>query len=467
MFRYRYALSVGTSTAIRGRAGLAPWDTVLCRVYSSAPSRTAVEGVKNTSPSSTEPSVSWKRRAKHDQGHLSFTKTSLFKLTLPLAPPSNDAISPSSKASSDSVRLQTSEQLRKEKEGEANDEEPWEQQVESGDAEESPSQSLKNVAEEEAGHKGPHSVIFLLHSAQPLSYIANLIRAEGPEANLAPETESSEAHDEHKSRFASTRKRDPTGDPPITFHTSLDSGKRWSPSTGIGDFLREAARVGSFTVAIGSRRVKVIVPSFEERTVYLRSSLHSKMIQIENMARLKNECDRMAHKATQRVAFAGAGIMGVWWVTVGVLTFKTSLGWDTMEPITYLTGLGTVISGYFWFLWHNREVSYRAVLTETTSRRQQKLYAERGFDIEAYQDLIQEAKELRKSIKRVASDYELEWDQGNTDMGQRSKKALDIVRKAEMKDKNGGSRKDEDKEDDEERERALAQVDDSEKPDKK
>jgi len=365
------------------------------------------------------------------------------------------------------VRLQTSDQLSgsKNKKEDEDDDEPWEQQVESGDADESPSQSLKNVAEEEAGNKGPHSVIFLLHSAQPLSYIANLIRAEGPEANLAPETSSSEAHDEHKSKFESTRRKDPTGDPPITFHTSLHSGKRWSPSTGIGDFLREAARVGSFTIAIGSRRVKVIVPSFEERTMYLRSSLHSKMVQIGNMARVKNECDKMAQKATQKVAFAGAGIMGVWWVTVGVLTFKTSLGWDTMEPITYLTGLGTVISGYFWFLWHNREVSYRAVLTESTSRRQQKLYAERGFDIETYQDLIQEAKELRKAIKRVASDYELEWDQGNTDMGQRAKNALNIVRKAEMKDKKG-NRGDGDKDEDEE-DRALAQVDDSEKPDKK
>lgn len=118
-----------------------------------------------------------------------------------------------------------------------------------------------------------------------------------------------------------------------------------------------------------------------------------------------------------------------------------------MEPITYLTGLGTVISGYLWFLWHNREVSYRTVLTETTSRRQAKLYIARGFNVERYHDLIDEVKELRSAIKRVAWDYDLTWDQGNTDAGKRAKRALQIVRKEENRD--AGGRKRHGEEDDE------------------
>ena len=105
-----------------------------------------------------------------------------------------------------------------------------------------------------------------------------------------------------------------------------------------------------------------------------------------------------------------------------------------MEPITYLTGLGTAIAGYIWFLWHNREVSYRTVLTESTSKRQQKLYVERGFNIERYQELIEDAKDLRKEIKRVAWDYDLTWDQGDTDAGKQSKRALQIVRKVEARE---------------------------------
>ena len=80
-------------------------------------------------------------------------------------------------------------------------------------------------------------------------------------------------------------------------------------------------------------------------------------------------------------------------------------------------GFGMVIGSYVWFLWHNREVSYRTVLTETTSRRQQKLYGERGFDMDRYNELIEEAKGFRRAVKRVAWDYGLEWDQGETEAG--------------------------------------------------
>lgn len=115
-----------------------------------------------------------------------------------------------------------------------------------------------------------------------------------------------------------------------------------------------------------------------------------------------------------------------------------------MEPVTYLTGFGMVISSYIWFLWHNREVSYRTVLTETTSRRQQKMYAERGFDVEAYHELISEAKGLRKAIKRVAWDYELEWDQGDTEAGRSAKRALQIMRREEERDTKRSRREQED-----------------------
>lgn len=94
-----------------------------------------------------------------------------------------------------------------------------------------------------------------------------------------------------------------------------------------------------------------------------------------------------------------------------------------------------LIWGYLWFLWHNREVSYRTVLTESTSRRQHKLYAERAFDAEAYHELVSEAKHLRHAIKRVAWDYGIDWDQGKTEDGKTSRLALDVVRKEEAKDR--------------------------------
>lgn len=189
----------------------------------------------------------------------------------------------------------------------------WEQQVESGNK---PVPRDRRSDSEGTEYKGSndevHSVVFLLHPGQPLSYIANLIRTEYPELE-------SEVADSHKK---SGNEADPTGAPPIIFHTCSHEDKRWSPATSIGDFLREAARAGSFTIRLGKRLVTVKVPSFEDRTRFLRASLHVKTAKIERLAKVKAECDRLGKQSTRRVAFAGAGVLGVWWVTVGVLTFR-------------------------------------------------------------------------------------------------------------------------------------------------
>jgi hypothetical protein len=67
--------------------------------------------------------------------------------------------------------------------------------------------------------------------------------------------------------------------------------------------------------------------------------------------------------------------------------------------------------GYLWFLYHNREVSYRSALNLTVSRRQNALYQARGFDLQKWEALIEEANALRKEIKQVAEEYDVEWDE--------------------------------------------------------
>lgn len=462
------------------------------RCYATTPS-----GVKTTSPSSAPPAnensqhhTESKLGKERDQGYLAFTKSSLFKLTLPLQPPSSDPNSPSSIYSSASARAERQDKSSHASVTEAErkqiSEEPWEQAAETpgppvSQVNHRPHSNLHgpengepaDVEADEYDADAPaHSVVFLLHSAQPLSYIANLIRAEGPSPE--PSQHQLEAEKEASSQAKSSSKVDndsdkvsvpaaprssperkdkrvhlseeqlemremllrqgfvdPLGDPPISFHTRAADGKRWSPATGIGDFLRDAARIGSFVIRIGERNVYVTVPSFEDRTRFLRASLYAKTEQIEKLVHLKAECDRIAHSGTKRLSFAGVLVLSAWWGSVAFLTFCTELGWDVMEPVTYLTGLGTILGGYIWFLIHNREVSYRAVLNETTSRRQQKLYIEKGFNIERYQELIEEVKDLRRTIKKVAEDYDLEWDQGETKAGKQNKKALKIIRKHE------------------------------------
>jgi calcium uniporter protein, mitochondrial len=77
-----------------------------------------------------------------------------------------------------------------------------------------------------------------------------------------------------------------------------------------------------------------------------------------------------------------------------------------MEPITYLSGLSTVILGYLWFLYQGREVSYSSVLHHSISARRNALYDTRGFDIDLWVDRMKEVKEIKREITRIKEDYE-------------------------------------------------------------
>lgn len=119
---------------------------------------------------------------------------------------------------------------------------------------------------------------------------------------------------------------------------------RWSASTEIGDFIRDAARGREFAVEIEGApdEIRVGVPSFNDRTHYLRLQLQKTSRKIMGMAAIKTECDLAAHKGAQRVALAGFGALAGWWYVVYRLTFETDYGWDTMEPVTVSTGMGAI-----------------------------------------------------------------------------------------------------------------------------
>jgi hypothetical protein len=113
---------------------------------------------------------------------------------------------------------------------------------------------------------------------------------------------------------------------------------RWSPSTEIGDFIRDAARGKEFAVDIegAPEPIYVGVPSFHDRTYYLRMRLRKVSKRIATLADVKQECDDLAQKGAKNVARLGfSGLVG-WWAVVYYLTFQTELGWDVMEPVTYL-----------------------------------------------------------------------------------------------------------------------------------
>ncbi|KAF8543815.1 hypothetical protein BDD12DRAFT_818983 [Trichophaea hybrida] len=252
----------------------------------------------------------------------------------------------------------------------------------------------------------------LIHPHQPLSYLERLIQAE----ILPLETPTI------------------TRPPDITFlahdPSSPSSSKmtRWSAATEVGDFVHDASKGQEFIISIENSPspLTVKVPSFHDRTYFLRQRLRAVSSEIEKYSKLKQECDQLAQRGAQKLALGGFAGLVSWWGCVWFLTFHTSLGWDVMEPVTYLAGLTMIMLSYLWFLYHNREVSYRSVLHLTVSRRQVRLYAEKGFDLERWGELIDDGKALRREIRMVAEQYDVQWNEKEDEVGsERVKKALD------------------------------------------
>lgn len=304
-----------------------------------------------------------------------------------------------------------------------------------------PSRLLKLVLplttiDQNSDRKDIAPLALLVHPQQPLSYLERLIQSELPSIttekgeNRVPAV-SFKAMEAKDDEIKPTKKKktaeeveeeeesvnEERGAHVESYGGAGREGKgkdegdfvRWSASTEIGDFIRDAARAKEFEVEIEGAEdsIKIGVPSFNDRTFYLRQRLRKTSRKLAEMATIKKECDQAAHKGGQRIAMGGCGILVAYWYIVYRLTFETDLGWDTMEPVTYLVGLSTFIGGYMWFLYHNREVSYRSALNITISRRQSKLYELKGFDLPKWEGLIEEGNAIRKEIKAVASEYDV------------------------------------------------------------
>lgn len=245
-----------------------------------------------------------------------------------------------------------------------------------------PSHLLKLVVplttiDQNSDRKDVEPLALLVHPKQPLSYLERLIQSELPSiktergAERVP-TVRFRAEDSAQDEITPKKKKtsgenvedDPglsksdakveearkpaRGDGSVERYSGLgrehpdaeNSGDRnfvrWSSSTEVGDFIRDAARGKEFAIEIegASREIRIAVPSFNDRTFYLRQRLRKTSTKIADMASIKRECDLAAHKSAQRVAVGGAGLLVGYWYLVYRLTFETDLGWDTMEPVT-------------------------------------------------------------------------------------------------------------------------------------
>lgn len=320
----------------------------------------------------------------------------------------------------------------------------------------------------------------LVHPQQPLSYVERLIQAELPPVvedgkekipNIYFRAEDSATSDDGptgrqdvRSKDGSSPKKDQNdvsknANPHVASYSGLgheaaekDSAPekeknwvRWSSSTEMGDFIRDAARGREFAIEVEgyNLEMRVSVPSFNDRTYYLRMRLRRMSRQIDHLAGIKRECDELAHRSAHRLAQGGFAALAGWWGVVYYVTFQTEWGWDLVEPVTYLVGLSTIMGGYLWFLYISRDLSYKAAMNVTVSRRQNALYETKGFDMQRWEQLVQEANTLRREIKTIAGEYDVDWDEMKDLAGSKQ------VKKVLEKERQKKGKTDEDEEEDE------------------
>ncbi|KAJ3518303.1 hypothetical protein NM208_g14564 [Fusarium decemcellulare] len=285
----------------------------------------------------------------------------------------------------------------------------------------------------------------LVHPQQPLSYLERLIQAEIPPVQYKGREKlpdivfRAEADQEEEHGKKSDKKGDKNGANVASYSGLGHEGPsrkeanwvHWSGSTEVGDFIRDAARGREFAIDIEGfeDELRVAVPSFRDRTYYMRMRLRRMSRDINSMSKVKNECDALAHQGAHRLAQGGFAALAGWWGIVYYVTFHTQAGWDLVEPVTYLAGLTTIMGGYLWFLYISRDLSYKAAMKVTVSKRQTALYSERGFDQQRWEQLVAEANNLRREIKVVASEYDVDWDETKDLGGEEVKQVLEEEKK--------------------------------------
>jgi hypothetical protein len=197
----------------------------------------------------------------------------------------------------------------------------------------------------------------LVHPQQPLSYVERLIQAELPPVvedgkekipSVYFRAEDTNGDGNKPTTRWEARRRDEERTSPTSSHVASYSGLghegperdgpdknwvRWSNSTEMGDFIRDAARGREFAVEVEGYHIemRVSVPSFNDRTHYMRAQLRKMSRRIDELSRIKRECDLLAHKGANLLAKGGFAVLSGWWGIVYYVTFHTEFGWYVVE----------------------------------------------------------------------------------------------------------------------------------------
>ncbi|HEX7315319.1 MAG TPA: COR domain-containing protein [Pyrinomonadaceae bacterium] len=103
------------------------------------------------------------------------------------------------------------------------------------------------------------------------------------------------------------------------------------------------------------------------------------------LSKVKEQLDSNSGRYAKRILLFCFCAWCVAWLALAGLIYR--LGWDVMEPWTYLIGTGVPILTYLYFAFTQQEVSPAAIYQHIVERRRRQLYRSNGFDAEEYERL--------------------------------------------------------------------------------
>ncbi|MBC8506950.1 MAG: hypothetical protein H8D34_18970 [Chloroflexi bacterium] len=97
---------------------------------------------------------------------------------------------------------------------------------------------------------------------------------------------------------------------------------------------------------------------------------------------IQRELEKIAKREINRRLWAGIALLAAVWVILFLLIQK--LGWDLLEPWTYLFGFAFVIAGYVYFVTRGKEFSPFVLYNQALEFRKAELFDVFKVDDEKY-----------------------------------------------------------------------------------
>lgn len=126
---------------------------------------------------------------------------------------------------------------------------------------------------------------------------------------------------------------------------------------------------------------------------HVQKQLEIAMSQAQELSGIKDRLDNNARKDVKIILWIFPSVCVLLWIALGVLILR--VGWDKIEPWTYLIGFGWPLASYLFFVATQRSFSPAAIYEQLVAWRKEKVYQEAGFDVEKYEQARKRLEDLR------------------------------------------------------------------------